>query len=73
MFSADCSERLFAAEYVENAPAVAVEPRLVVTDVDSANLAGATITVTGYVAGEDVLSSSIMAGSRARGMWRPVR
>ncbi|WP_298938588.1 hypothetical protein, partial [uncultured Ruegeria sp.] len=56
VFNADGSERLFAAEYVENAPAVAVAPGLVVTDVDSTDLTGATITVTDYVAGEDVLS-----------------
>ncbi|WP_299752674.1 hypothetical protein [uncultured Tateyamaria sp.] len=73
MFNADGSEWLFAAECVENASAVAVASRLVVTDVDNANLAGATITVTDYVAGGDVLSSSIRAGSRARGMRRPVR
>ncbi|WP_299752288.1 tandem-95 repeat protein [uncultured Tateyamaria sp.] len=55
VFNADGSERSYPV-YVENAVAVAVAPGLVVMDVNSADLAGATITVTDYVAGQDVLS-----------------
>src|SRR5204863_44094 len=43
--------------YTENDPATAIAPALTVTDVDSANLSGATVQITGnYVNGEDVLS-----------------
>ena len=66
VFNADGSEWSDAV-YVENAPAVAVAPWLAVTDVDSADLAGATITVTDYVAGEDVLSFADQGG--ITGSW----
>ena len=66
VFNADGSEWSDAV-YVENAPAVAVAPWLAVTDVDSADLAGATITVTDYVAGEDVLSFADQGG--IAGSW----
>ena len=42
--------------YVENAGALAVDPTIQVTDDDSANLAGATVVLAGYVSGQDLLS-----------------
>ncbi|MGN1291078.1 MAG: beta strand repeat-containing protein, partial [Bradyrhizobium sp.] len=43
--------------YIEAQPATAFDPALTVTDSDSANLAHATVQITGnYVAGEDVLA-----------------
>ena len=43
--------------YSKGDPAVAIDPGLTVSDIDSANLAGATIQITGnYENGEDVLS-----------------
>ncbi|MES5485986.1 hypothetical protein QMZ05_24805 [Bradyrhizobium sp. INPA03-11B] len=45
--------------YIEAQPATAFDPALTVTDSDSANLAHATVQITGnYVAGEDVLAFS---------------
>ena len=42
--------------YTENQAATAIDPALTVTDVDSANLASATVQITGnYVNGQDVL------------------
>ncbi len=46
-----------ALAYTENAAATAIDPGLVVSDVDSANLAGATVAITGnYANGQDVLA-----------------
>ena len=42
--------------YTENAPPAVVDPTLTVSDVDNTTLAGATVTVVGYAAGEDVLA-----------------
>jgi hypothetical protein len=45
--------------YTENQAATAIDPAFTVSDVDSANLASATVQITGnYVNGEDVLSFS---------------
>src|SRR6201999_1711581 len=45
--------------YTENQAATAIDPAITVTDVDSANLASATVQITGnYVNGEDVLAFS---------------
>ncbi|MCD9826395.1 VCBS domain-containing protein [Bradyrhizobium diazoefficiens] len=42
--------------YTENQAATAIDPALTVSDVDSANLASATVQITGdYVTGQDVL------------------
>jgi hypothetical protein len=42
--------------YTENQSATAIDPGVTVSDVDSANLAGATVAVTaGFAAGQDVL------------------
>ena len=42
--------------YTENDPATAIDTTITITDVDSANLTGATVQVTGnYVIGQDVL------------------
>src|SRR6202022_2030231 len=42
--------------YTENQAATAIDPAITVSDVDSANLASATVQITGnYVNGEDVL------------------
>jgi VCBS repeat-containing protein len=46
-----------ALAYTENDPATAIDTTITITDVDSANLTGATVQVTGgYVEGEDVLA-----------------
>ncbi|MEY2514377.1 MAG: hypothetical protein QOJ89_1735, partial [bacterium] len=46
-----------ALAYTENDPATAIDTTITITDVDSTNLTGAAVQVTGnYVAGEDVLS-----------------
>jgi len=46
------------ATYVENAPALAVDPEVAVTDVDSATLVGATIQIApGCTSPEDVLGA----------------
>ena len=46
-----------ALAYTENDPATAIDTTITITDVDSANLTGATIQITGnYVAGEDLLA-----------------
>ena len=42
--------------YIESSSAVAIDPGIQVNDVDSPSLAGATIALKGYVAGQDVLS-----------------
>jgi large repetitive protein len=43
--------------YTENQAATAIDPAIAVSDVDSANLASATVQITGnYVNGEDVLA-----------------
>jgi large repetitive protein len=43
--------------YTENQAATAIDPAIAVSDVDSANLASATVQITGnYVTGEDVLA-----------------
>ncbi|HEY9641047.1 MAG TPA: hypothetical protein V6C57_11225, partial [Coleofasciculaceae cyanobacterium] len=44
--------------YTENSGAVAIDPGVTVTDVDSPNLTGATIALNNYVAQQDVLSFS---------------
>jgi hypothetical protein len=45
--------------YTENQVATAIDPAIAVSDVDSANLASATVQITGnYVNGEDVLAFS---------------
>jgi len=43
--------------FTENGAAASIDPGLTVTDADSPNLAGATVTISaGYVSGEDVLA-----------------
>jgi Ca2+-binding RTX toxin-like protein len=42
--------------YVENAGAVAIDPGLTIGDVDSATLTGATVQISNFVAGEDILN-----------------
>lgn len=52
-----------AASYTENDVAVVLDAGVAVTDVDSANLVGATVQITGnYAAGEDLLSFVDQAG-----------
>ncbi|MEK6259708.1 MAG: VCBS domain-containing protein [Planctomycetota bacterium] len=45
-----------AITYTENDPATAIDTGIVVTDADSTTLASATVTITNFVAGQDVLS-----------------
>jgi hypothetical protein len=42
--------------YTENSSATAINPAMVVSDVDSATLRSASIIITNYISGEDVLS-----------------
>ncbi|NJR38003.1 MAG: hypothetical protein HC781_03070 [Leptolyngbyaceae cyanobacterium CSU_1_4] len=42
--------------YNENSGAVPIDPSITLTDPDSVNLTGATITLTGFVPGQDVLT-----------------
>ena len=57
-----------ALAYTENDPATAVTATLTVNDVDSVNLAGASVQITGnYQAGEDVLSFGGVGG--ITGTW----
>ena len=53
--------------YTENAGAVAVDPGLAVSDANNTTLAGATVTILGYVAGQDVLAYS--AGAPITANW----
>ncbi|MBW4516724.1 MAG: calcium-binding protein [Timaviella obliquedivisa GSE-PSE-MK23-08B] len=48
--------------YVEQAGAMAIDPGMFVLDSDSANLTGATVTLGGYVAGQDNLLFSSQNG-----------
>jgi hypothetical protein len=48
--------------YTENGGAVAVLPNLTVADVDSPTLVSATVTLIGFVAGQDVLAFTPAAG-----------
>jgi Calx-beta domain/Bacterial Ig domain len=50
--------------YTENDPATAIDPGLTVTDVDSTNLTGATVAITGgtFVSGQDVLAFTNQLG-----------
>ena len=48
--------------YAEQAGAVAIDPGIFVLDSDSSNLAGATVTLGGYVAGQDNLLFSNQNG-----------
>ncbi|MBF2001379.1 MAG: cadherin domain-containing protein, partial [Synechococcales cyanobacterium M58_A2018_015] len=50
--------------YTENAAAVALDSQLTLTDPDSLNLAGATVQLVGYVAGQDSLSFTPQSGIR---------
>ncbi len=45
-----------AITYTENDPATAIDTGIVVADADSTTLASATVTITNFVAGQDVLS-----------------
>ena len=42
--------------FIENGVAAAIDSGLTITDVDSATLASATVTISNYVAGQDVLA-----------------
>ena len=42
--------------YTENAPATVIDTGITVADADSATLASATVTITNFVAGQDVLT-----------------
>ncbi|MBW4660026.1 MAG: hypothetical protein KME15_15230 [Drouetiella hepatica Uher 2000/2452] len=44
--------------YTENSSSVAIDPGIVVSDPDSTIVAGATVTISGYIAGQDILSFS---------------
>ncbi len=60
-----------ALSYTENAAAIAITATLTLSDPDNANLASATIQITGnYVNGEDVLSFTNTAG--ITGNWNAV-
>src|SRR5262249_54360756 len=49
--------------YLENDAATAIDPGLTVTDVDSANLTGATVSITaGFVAADDTLTFTNQLG-----------
>jgi large repetitive protein len=48
--------------YVEGAGAVAIDPGIFVLDIDSATLTGATVTLSGYIAGQDNLLFSNQNG-----------
>jgi uncharacterized delta-60 repeat protein len=48
--------------YLENAGPAFVDPGLVVADLDSAMLAAASVTVAGFVRGQDVLGYTAIAG-----------
>jgi hypothetical protein len=49
--------------YTENDPATAIDPGLTVTDVDSANLTGTTVAITGnFASGQDVLAFTNQLG-----------
>jgi fibronectin-binding autotransporter adhesin len=49
--------------YTTNAPAVPIDPALTITDLDSANLVGATVSIGGFVGGNtDVLTFSNQNG-----------
>ena len=54
--------------YTENSGAMAVDSALTVSDVDNANMAGATITISGnYATGQDVLAFTNQLG--ITGLW----
>jgi large repetitive protein len=53
---------LTAIAYIRNSGAVAIDPSLSVTDPDNASLTGATVTLYGYIPGEDFLSFSDQNG-----------
>ena len=44
-----------ALTYAENSGAVPIDPGIQIADVDSPNLAGATVSIAGYSSGQDVL------------------
>jgi Bacterial Ig domain/Calx-beta domain len=49
--------------YTENDPATAIDPGLTVTDIDSANLVGATVAITsGFVSAQDTLAFTNQLG-----------
>ena len=56
--------------YTEGQGAVALDPTLTVADPDSPELAGATVTLGGYVSGEDVLAFTNQSG--ITGSWDAV-
>ena len=45
--------------YVENAAATALNPSIALADVDNTGLASATVTITNFVAGQDVLAITL--------------
>ena len=51
-----------SANYVENSSPLVIGPSLTLTDEDDIELDGATITITAFVSGEDVLSLSTGGG-----------
>src|SRR5262249_48602619 len=51
--------------YAEDAGWVSIDAGLTLSDADSSGLVGATITITGYVAGQDELSFTAQAGITA--------
>jgi large repetitive protein len=51
-----------ALTYNENDGAVAIDPGITVNDIDSLNLASATVSIGGYVNGQDVLSFTNQLG-----------
>jgi large repetitive protein len=48
--------------YAEGAGAVAIDSSMIVNDPDSSNLTGATVTLTNFVAGQDLLSIAVQNG-----------
>ncbi len=62
VFNADGSLRISTPTFVEDGAAVVVAAELQLGDIDSATLAGASVAVTDYVQGEDVLAFTAQAG-----------
>jgi hypothetical protein len=48
--------------YTENSAATAINPTIIVSDIDNTTLRTASITITNYVSGQDVLSFTNVAG-----------
>ncbi|MDP1955177.1 MAG: tandem-95 repeat protein [Polaromonas sp.] len=49
--------------YTENGTALALNPAIAIADVDNTTLASATVTITNFVAGQDVLALTLNSGT----------